>query len=203
MKLLDLRLLEGTDVAAIARELLGSLLLVQQAEGWRGGYITELEAYAGVNDRASHAYGGRRTARTEPMFGAAGHLYVYQCYGIHRLLNVVTAPEGIPHAILIRALQPVEGLAAMLASRGSEMPAWRLCQGPGNVCQALGIDLSWNRDAVNGQRFFLYAQKLQGKTESSARVGVKYAGTDALLPLRYYLSHEKSVSKPLFPKYSP
>ncbi len=114
MKKLQLEFYQRENVIQIAKELLGKILVTN----WKGiitsGRIVECEAYAGVIDKASHASGGRRTARNEIMYGEGGYAYVYLCYGIHHLFNVVTNSKGEPHAILVRALDPVEGIEEML-----------------------------------------------------------------------------------------
>ena len=126
------------DVVKIARELLGKILVTEF--GVRtSGIIVETEAYAGITDKASHAYGGRRTGRTEVMYSPGGTAYVYLCYGIHHLFNVVTNIEGIPHAVLIRAIEPVEGIETMLERRGKTKLSPSLTAGPGALSQALGI----------------------------------------------------------------
>src|SRR5690606_10315891 len=127
------------NVVQIARELLGKVL-VTDFDGQRtSGIIVETEAYAGVGDKASHAYGGRRTSRTETMYSRGGVAYVYLCYGIHHLFNVVTNVENIPHAILIRAVEPVEGIDIMLQRRSKIRLTPQLTAGPGAMSQALGI----------------------------------------------------------------
>lgn len=190
---------QGEQVAAIARQLLGKLLLTRIDGHLTSGLIVETEAYCGEKDRASHAYGGRRTARTEVMFGEGGRAYVYLCYGIHHLFNVVTAPEGIPHAVLIRALEPVSGLAKMLERGGKTKLDRTLTSGPGSLSRALGIHHRLHS-----------GESLMGKTiwiEDSgnhinpadiiicSRVGVGYAKEDAFLPYRFYLRDNPWVSK--------
>src|ERR1700733_11281296 len=119
------------DSVAVARDLLGMQLVIRQPAGLRVGRIVETEAYQGPEDLAAHSAGGRRTARTEVMFGPAGHAYVYLIYGMWNCLNVVVAKRGVPQAVLLRALEPVAGLT---------VPSW----GPGLLCRALGIDRSFN-----------------------------------------------------------
>ncbi len=127
------------DVLAIARGLLGKLLVTR----WNGiitsGRIVETEAYRGETDRASHAWGGRRTGRTEVMYGPGGHAYVYLCYGMHHLCNVVTHEAGVPHAVLIRAVEPLEGITEMAKRTGKSMDSLGLGAGPGNLSRSLGI----------------------------------------------------------------
>jgi DNA-3-methyladenine glycosylase len=133
----------------VARELLGLVLVHQTRDGRAAGVIVEVEAYIGQSDPACHASVGR-TARNDPMFGEPGHAYVYLNYGIHNLVNVVTEPVGTPAAVLIRALEPLEGIDLMRRRRGvprhgQPIDLHRLCQGPGNLTRALGIELAQNR----------------------------------------------------------
>lgn len=175
------------NVVEIAKALLGKVL-VTEFEGHRtGGIIIETEAYAGAIDRASHAYNNRRTQRTEVMYAAGGVAYVYLCYGIHRLLNVVTGAEGTPHAVLIRALYPIIGKEIMLLRRKKEP----LSHGPGTLTEALGISL-----AQNGQSFHSETLRIEEgispiHVTAGPRVGVDYAGPDALLPYRFIARMEK------------
>jgi DNA-3-methyladenine glycosylase len=127
----------------VARDLLGRRLVRRLASGQRlSGYITEVEAYKGSEDEASHASRGR-TERNAPMFGPPGHAYIYLIYGIHHCLNVVTEPKGHPAAVLIRALEPLEGIEVMRERRDGR-PVAQLTSGPGRLCQALGVDRSLN-----------------------------------------------------------
>ena len=125
------RFYDRKDVVQIARELLGKIL-VTQLDGIRSsGRIVETEAYAGVNDRASHAFGGRRTTRSEHLYGAPGTVYIYICYGMHHLFNVITNKKDIPHGVLIRALEPLEGMEQMLNRTGKPIADYTLTKGPG------------------------------------------------------------------------
>lgn len=181
-----------TDVLQIAHELLGKGLWVRTASGFKGGMITETEAYAANNDRASHAAGGRRTARNEVMYGEAGHAYVYRCYGIHLLLNVVTAPAGRAEAVLIRAIKPFDL---------EEAP--RVAAGPGKLSRWLGIESTHNGSPLSGPDLLITEgiHIAQEDVIFTPRIGVAYAGSDALLPYRCYIRGELSVSRPLNPKY--
>jgi DNA-3-methyladenine glycosylase len=183
-----------TDVVQLAREMVG-MLLVTQMDGVRtSGIITETEAYAGVNDRASHAFGGRRTARTETMFLEGGRSYVYLCYGIHSLFNVVTGPAGVPHAVLIRAIEPVDGVDVILRRRNATALRPQLCTGPGKVSSALGLHFK-THDALDlrGEMVWLESSG-PGPSDDSIvagpRIGVDYAGQDALLPYRFVLKRK-------------
>lgn len=197
MKKLSKCFYHQTDVVSIAQELLGKILVTN----WKGkitsGRIVESEAYAGTIDKASHASGGRRTARNEIMYGPGGFAYVYLCYGIHHLFNVVTNSEDIPHAILIRALEPVAGIKEMLRRRGKKKFDHTLTCGPGNVSKALGITTGDSGISLLGNSLFIAeddAEFSRKQIASSARIGVEYAGKDALLPYRFYIKGNPFVS---------
>src|SRR5580704_16783822 len=139
LRKLDSAFYDRPSVVTVAKGLLGKVL-VTNFDGVRtSGRIVEVEAYNGVVDRASHAWSGRRTARTEVMFGSGGRAYVYLIYGIHHLFNVVTNNKEIPHAVLVRALEPLEGIPVMLKRMGRERLDHTLTRGPGNVSRALGL----------------------------------------------------------------
>ena len=196
-KKLDAAFYERDDVVLIARELIGKIL-VTEFDGIRtSGIIVETEAYAGVNDKASHAYGGRRSNRTEVMYAKAGTAYVYLCYGIHHLFNIVTNRENTPHAVLIRALQPLDGIEEMLRRRKKVKSDYTLTKGPGSLSQALEIrTIHTGRDLLTDENMWLEDGYLNNEDEivASPRIGVDYAGEDALLPYRFYLRHNKYVS---------
>lgn len=176
------------DVVRISRELLGKLLCTQVDGVLTRVVITETEAYAGITDKASHAYGGRRTKRTEPMFGPGGMTYVYLCYGIHHLFNVVTNVEGVPHAVLIRAGDPVDGIDIMLERRQKPTLDGRLLSGPGSLAKALGITTELSGHDLQGDSVWIEDHGISlapRAIEASPRVGVDYAGEDALLPYRF------------------
>ena len=185
------------DVIKIARDLLGKVL-VTKFDGIRtSGIIVETEAYAGTSDKASHAHGGRRTTRTEVMYMQGGTAYVYLCYGIHHLFNVVTNMHGIPHAVLIRAIEPLEGINTMLERRGKDKLTPALTAGPGALSQALGIDTLRTGISLLGSDIFIEkGVKIEDKDIiAGTRVGVAYAKEDALLPYRFYIKDNKFVSK--------
>lgn len=168
-----------------ARDLLGLALTTEFDGVLTTGIITETEAYMGVNDRASHAYGGRRTARNEVMYADGGLAYVYLCYGIHHLFNVVVEKRGVPHAVLIRAIHPVEGQDVMLQRRGLKKLT---TGGPGTLTQALGIRTSHNGEDLGSGRIRISdagVKVLKKHIVTGPRIGVDYAGEDALLPYRY------------------
>lgn len=197
MKKINLDFYQRADVLQISRELMGKLLVTK----WNGivtsGRIVEVEAYAGVIDKASHAYGGRRTRRNEVMYASGGFAYVYLCYGIHHLFNVVTNNKDIPHAILIRSLEPVKGIDEMLRRTEKEKFDNTLTRGPGNVSKALGIStINSGMSLKSGELFladdgFVYSKK---EIHASPRIGVDYAGKDALLRYRFYIKGNPFVS---------
>src|SRR5256885_16172027 len=190
MRKLDIEFYQQKNVLQIAKELLGKILVTNLKGIITSGRIVECEAYAGVIDKASHASGGRRTARNEIMYGEGGYAYVYLCYGIHHLFNVVTNSKEIPHAILIRALDPVEGIEEMLLRTNKKKLDQTLTRGPGNVSKALGIFTKHTGTSLTGDKIFIaedagtYSKK---EIATSPRIGVDYAGNDALLPYRFYV----------------
>ncbi|QZA58739.1 DNA-3-methyladenine glycosylase [Candidatus Rhabdochlamydia porcellionis] len=178
------------DVVQIARDLLGKLLLTQMNNQITGGIIIETEAYKGAEDRACHAYNYRKTKRNLAMYQNGGITYVYLCYGIHYLLNVVTHTEGTPHAVLIRAIFPTFGIETMLKRRKKTSLNSKLTNGPGSVCQALGVDLAHNAISLNSSCIWIANSDLsidQTQIYQGPRIGVDYAGQDALLPWRFKL----------------
>jgi DNA-3-methyladenine glycosylase len=185
-----------TDVVAIAHDLLGKYIFTEMDGIVTGGVITETEAYAGETDRASHAFGGRCTHRTATMYKEGGVAYVYLCYGIHSLFNIVTNEAGIPHAVLIRAIEPTEGIEVMKVRRGVKKVGPDFCIGPGKVAKALGIHythsgiiLEKSADSSN-VKIWLEDRGLMFQKDEisiSPRIGVDYAGEDALLPYRFYV----------------
>ena len=139
MRKVPLSFYDRKDVIQIAKELLGKILVTNFDGVITSGRIVETEAYNGVIDRASHAWGGRRTSRTEIMYAEGGKAYVYLCYGIHHLFNIVTNVRDVPHAVLIRAIEPLHGIETMLQRTGKPFANVTLTRGPGNVSKALGI----------------------------------------------------------------
>ena len=185
------------NVVGIARELLGKLL-VTHFEGRRtAGRIAETEAYNGVLDKASHSYGGRRTKRTETMYAAGGIAYVYLCYGIHHLFNVVTSVSNTPHAVLIRAITPVEGIDTMLARMKKDKLDNTVGRGPGNVSKALGIATIHTGLSLLENDIYIGDDGTVVKPSqivTTPRIGVDYAAEDALLPYRFYIKGNPYVS---------
>jgi len=180
------------DVVEIARDLLGKVLCSSIGSKVTKAIITETEAYAGVDDRASHAYGGRRTQRTEPMYSDGGIAYVYLCYGIHHLFNVVTSRQDDPKAVLVRAGSPLTGIDEMLARRGRESADSKLLAGPGSLASALGIRTELSGASLSGNRVWIENHDIVVADDAIAvgpRVGVDYAGEDAARPYRFVMRH--------------
>jgi len=190
------------DARRLARRLLGQRLVRVLDDGTRlAGTIVETEAYPGVQDRAAHSFGGRRTARTEPMYGPPGTAYVYFTYGMHWCLNAVCGREEEPTAVLIRALEPTEGVEEMRRRRGigGAKAATLLCSGPARLCQALEIDREMNGlDLATGESLFVerVRQRALGGAalENTPRIGVGYAGGWAGAMLRWFIRGNPHVS---------
>jgi DNA-3-methyladenine glycosylase len=184
------------NVLQIARELLGKLLVVPTRGQRVSGMIVEVEAYRGPEDRASHAYGGRRTKRTETMYQGGGLAYVYFVYGMYNQFNVVTNEADIPHAILVRALEPVEGLATIRKRRHLHHDH-NLSNGPGKLCIALGIDRRLDRADLLGQRVWLeeYERVERSMIESGPRIGIDYAEDWIKKPWRFWIRGNRYVSR--------
>lgn len=185
-------------VLTVARQLLGQVLVVPARDGTRvSGIIVETEAYRGPQDRASHAYGGRRTNRTETMYQIGGTAYVYFVYGMYHQFNVVSNIEGIPHAVLVRALEPVEGIALMRKRRPG-LSDHHLTNGPGKLCIALGIDRGLDRADLLGERVWIEAgggRVPPSTIASGPRIGVDYAEEWAKKPWRFWIRDSPFVSR--------
>lgn len=195
-----------SDIHTIAKELLGMVLASQINGAITKGRIAEVEAYEAPLDKASHAYNNLRTRRTETMFGLGGCSYVYLCYGIHSMFNVVTGKEGEAHAILIRALEPLENIDLMKARVKTKKKDALLCSGPGSLCKAMGISRAQNDIALDRLNSAVYIED-EGYQISKAeivegpRVGIAYAKEYANKPWRYYIKDNHSVSKPYLVSY--
>jgi DNA-3-methyladenine glycosylase len=178
----------------VARQLLGTYLVRVGADGTTAGMILETEAYDGLEDKASHASRGL-TPRTRLMFGAAGFAYVYLIYGMHHCLNVVTQAEGYPAAVLIRAVEPCEGVGLMRARRRAGSVR-HLTDGPGKICQAFDIDRRLNGLDMCGDTLFVETRD-PGTFEivATTRIGVDYAGVWKDRPWRFYIAGHPGVSK--------
>lgn len=178
------------DVIFIAKDLVGKVLVTKIDDNITSGIITETEAYNGIVDRASHAYGGKITNRNKIMYHKGGVAYVYICYGIHFLFNVVTNIEGIPHAVLIRGIYPYQGIDLMLKRRNLISFSKHLFNGPGKVTKALKIEKIHNGISLTGEKIWIEdVGKLINpqKILSGPRIGIEYAKEDALLPYRFWV----------------
>ena len=177
-----------SNVEELGRLLLGKLLFTKiDSAPITGGIIVETESYKGVDDKACHAFGGKKTDRNKFMYRQGGCAYIYLCYGMHHLLNVVTNKKDIPHAILIRAIKPTLGIETMLKRRGKKKLQRSLTAGPGALTQALGINLKQNGVSFLSSSLWIEHGKNIKKSDiiRSPRVGVSYAKEDAFLPLRF------------------
>ncbi len=194
---LPLEFYQTGSVVQIAQRLLGKALFTKRDGIVTGGMIVETEAYS-WKERGCHAFGKRRTDRNAVMFGTGGHAYVYLCYGIHFLFNVVTNVPGIPEAVLIRALEPLSGLGDMEARRGTLTKATNLTSGPGKLTRALAIDRSTNGKNLLEDEVWIedIGRKIARRVIAvGPRVGIDYAGDDALLPWRFSIKGNRWVSK--------
>lgn len=187
------------DVVSLARQLIGKVLVTNLDGALCTGRIIETEAYNGITDRASHAFGGRRTARTEVMFHQGGVAYVYLCYGIHHLFNVVTNMQDIPHAVLVRAIEPMEGRDHMM--RRMRRQSWKtgIGAGPGNLTRAMGITTAMSGKSLLSDELFLADDGFVTEAVvATPRIGVDYAGEDALLPYRFVVKGHQNISAKSF-----
>ncbi len=177
-------------VSLIAKELIGAKLCSFKDGVLTSGTIVETEAYEGITDKASHAYNNRRTTRTEIMFQKGGVAYVYLCYGMHHLFNVVTNMEGVPHAVLVRAIIPTDGTETMKIRTGKQKMNFKATNGPGKLTKALGIHISDIGEILTEDKIWIEKPTIkinESKIIAGPRIGVDYAGEDALLPYRFCL----------------
>ena len=188
---------KNSDTLELSKDILGKKLVTKVNNQITSGIIVESEAYLGVADRASHAFDNKLTSRTSIMYEEGGISYIYLCYGMHSLFNIVTNNKGIPEAILIRAIKPIDGISMMCKRRNMKEKSYNLTNGPGKLSQALGITKKLNRQSLHGDDIWLEDIKISFKNNnilSSPRIGVDYAGTDAKLPYRFYIKNNKWVS---------
>ena len=196
MRKLAIDFYQRANVLQVAKELLGKILVTRWNEE-TSGRIVEAEAYNGAIDKASHAAGGRRTKRNEIMYAEGGVAYVYLCYGIHHLFNVVTNKKETPHAILIRALEPLTGIDVMLERTGKKQLDHTLTRGPGNVSKALGIFTKHSGESLLSKTLFIAEDDFvlnKKDLAASPRIGVDYAGEDAKLLYRFFIKGNPFVS---------
>ncbi len=186
-----------SDVLQIAKELIGKILVTNFNTILTADRIVETEAYNGVVDKASHSYGGRRTNRTEIMYAQGGVSYVYLCYGIHHLFNVVCNVANTPQAVLIRALEPLVGIEDMLIRANKKILDNTLTKGPGNVCKALGITTKHTGGSLLQEKIYIVDDGFtydDSNIMATPRIGVDYAGEHAQLPYRFIVKNNKYVS---------
>ena len=192
----------GRDSVTVARELLGKVLVHKTGGQELRAIIVETEAYGGIPDKAAHSYGGKKTLRTKIMFGDPGFSYVYLIYGIYNCFNIVVAKEGDPQAVLIRALEPLEGLETMAINRYnkgykelSQKQIYGLTNGPGKLCMAMNIDRSWNGEDLSQDTLYLEAGKEEEqKIVRAKRIGIDYAQEAKDYLWRFYLRDNPFVS---------
>ncbi|MBK8466489.1 MAG: DNA-3-methyladenine glycosylase [Chloracidobacterium sp.] len=184
------------DTISIAKELLGKLIVVPVNGRRVSAMIVETEAYLGETDRAAHSYNGRRTPRNEVTYGKGGHAYVFFIYGMYYQLNIVTGPRERPHVVLIRAVEPFDGIEIMRERRGP-MKDRNLTSGPGKLCIALNIDRSLNGEDLRGKQIWLedHCTFAPNEIAIGKRVGIDYAGEDAEKPWRFWVKDNEFVSK--------
>lgn len=197
MKKLTIDFYNRKDVLQIARELLGKIVVTKFDGITTSGRIVETEAYIAITDRASHSFGGKRTSRNEHMYAAAGTSYVYICYGMHHLFNVVTNEKETPDAVLIRGIEPVKGIETMLDRSGKLKLDNTLSKGPGNAAKVLGINKAHSGLNLLGNKIFIEDDGFILTDEqigASKRIGIEGAGNAALLPYRFYIKGNKYVS---------
>lgn len=206
MKKLSRKFYLRDDTLQIARDLLGKLLVVPTAEGERvSGMIVETEGYLGAVDKAAHSYGNRRTNRTEIMFGEGGRAYIFFIYGMYFQLNFVVGAKDAPHCVLIRAVEPIEGIELMRERRAAKnrvnsnakMPDRNLTSGPGKLCIALGIDKTFNGKTLSGDKIWVedFRTPPARKIEHGKRIGIDYAEEFAEKPWRFWIKENAFVSK--------
>ncbi len=196
---IPLSFFQHEDVVQISRDLLGKKLFTLIDGQLCGGIIVETEAYRGPEDRGSHAYNGKRTPRNEMMYGQGGLVYMYICYGIHDMLNIVTGAEGTSHALLIRAIEPTVGIETMRIRRNVFDKDTRLCQGPGALAKAMGLTKLHNGIPITSEQIWIEEFDIRyGEEEivAAPRVGMNFDGPYKTIPWRFYVKGNKFVSKP-------
>ena len=197
MSVLKASFFQNTDVVFLAKSLLGKVIFTSSNGLITAGIIVETESYKGTTDKACHAYGGRFTKRTKTMFKDGGIAYIYLCYGIHHLLNIVTNKKGIPEAVLIRAIEPIIGTDIMMQRRKKDKLSYNLTAGPGALTKALNVTTKHDGINLDDAKIWIEDRSpiLEENIISSPRVGVSYAQEDALLPFRFRIKDNPWTSK--------
>ena len=188
------------DVIGLAKDLLGKVIFTNIDGEISAGIITETEAYAGITDKASHAYGNRKTKRTETMYAEGGCAYIYLCYGMYQLFNVVTNKQNVPHAVLIRAIFPYLNEPLILKRRNKEKWHKNLLNGPGKLTLGLGIDQTLNGASLLGENIWLEDKGIciaESDIEITPRIGIDYAEEDAQLPYRFLIKDLDTIKAQL------
>ncbi|MDW5564264.1 MAG: DNA-3-methyladenine glycosylase [Methanomassiliicoccus sp.] len=189
----------GRPAVEVARDIVGKVLVRASDEGTVSGTIVEAEAYSGVNDPASHTYGGRRTVRNEVLWGPSCHAYIYSIYGKYLCFNITCSREGDPQGVFVRAVRPIDGVDLMAHRRGLEVTDERslrqLCNGPSKLCIAFAIDRSLNGADACGDVLYLEDGGVEGRVVAAPRVGVDYAGDAAAWPWRFLVENDPFVSR--------
>ena len=197
MKKINQSFYQSNNVLELSKTLLGKVVVTKTNNQITSGKIVEVEAYLGAEDKASHSYNNKKTNRTQPMFDMGGIAYVYLCYGIHHLFNIVVGDADNPYAILIRSIEPIDGIDIMLKRRKFNLLKKQLTNGPGKLTKALGITTSLNAMSLTGDKIWIENHDIKVAKKdilSSPRIGVDYAGWDAKLPYRFYINNNKWVS---------
>ena len=198
MKKLNINFYLEPDIIQISRKLLGKVLCTNFQGQLTSGIIVETEAYAGINDKASHAYGNKKTHRTKIMYESGGVAYIYLCYGMHHIFNIVTNKKNIPHAILIRAIQPLTGINSMLKRKNKQKKNFNLTSGPAKLTKALGITTNQNGISLLNNIIWIENKKNipDNQIISSPRVGIPYAKEHILNPWRFRIKDNPWTSTP-------
>lgn len=189
---------QNPDVLSISTSLLGKVIVSKLHTHITSGIIVETEAYDGPFDKASHAYNNRRTDRTETMYSEGGVAYIYLCYGLHHLFNVVTGPKNVPQAVLIRAIEPLEGTSVMLNRRKHKQVSYKLSSGPGMLSTALGITKEWDGHLLTKAPIWIEDRGIKVPKKdiiASSRIGIDYAKEHRDLPWRFWIRDNPWVSK--------
>lgn len=197
MKKLESAFYQHHDVVALGRELLGKVLVTNFNDCLTAGIIVENESYKAPEDKASHAYNNRRTKRTETMFAMGGISYIYLCYGIHHLFNIVTGPKDVAHAILVRAIMPVDGIQIMQSRRKLLQAGPRLSNGPGVLTQALGLNKRHNAKCLLTSEIWVEDRGIHVPSKdivAAPRIGISYAQEFVDKPWRFFIKNNPWVS---------